>query len=144
MSKSKYFYVVAGTYTEYHHYVKERQSRPDFDGTQFAYVFDVSNLYGLTEIEGCFYGSYEKRKDYQQIKTQIETIKYLKELQKTQTITTISSGTNGIAAQSFGTITNSSITVTEDLYRKIAELEKRIDELTSKNTPGPAVSSTSL
>lgn len=132
----KHFYVVSGTYEEYSTYKRNRQ--PQEPETLFLYVHDFTILLGLDEIDGCFYGTYESRKDIDVIKSRINIIKNKQPV-------SITSVANGTSYQDFGTITASNFHTAgfttspfQEIHKRLEDLEKKIADLTSKNTTGPA------
>lgn len=64
-------YIVAGNYNEYQAYVK-RKTR---DQVYYKYVSGVDRIRGLSEIDGCYIGTYDQRPDIEDIKALITIIK---------------------------------------------------------------------
>jgi len=72
-------YIVAGTYEQFLFWVNKRLENDILSQKQdFVYVSSPSVLRGLLQIEGYFVGTYKDRKDFQEIKTQIDIIKAIK------------------------------------------------------------------
>ena len=72
----KRIYIVSGTYDEFLDY----RNRKILECTEpsvpeYVYVSDVTRIYGLDEIEGYYIGSYEQRKDINDIRWRITKIK---------------------------------------------------------------------
>lgn len=137
---SKDFYVVAGTHNEFLEYTKNK-----IDDKFYIYVSGVDKLRGLSEIEGCFYGSYKSRKDIQDIETQIKIIKSKRLFSGSNgtTISTVAVGPAVTVGAAVSTISGSSLTATsiqaiQELKNRIDQLEKQVQDLYSKNNPGPA------
>lgn len=140
MTKGVYFYVVAGTHNEFLEYTKNK-----IDDKFYIYVSGVDKLRGLSEIEGCFYGSYKSRKDIQDIETQIKIIKSKRLFSGSNgtTISTVAVGpavTVGAVGSSINgsALTTTSIQAIQELKNRIDQLEKQVQDLYSKNNPGPA------
>jgi len=69
-------YVISGTYEEFKRWLYET-NRP---ASEYAYVSCVQNLFGVTDIEGYFIGTWQQRKDLQHI------IEYIRVIKKTPRI----------------------------------------------------------
>lgn len=64
-------YIVAGNYNEYQAYVKRKPRIECY----YKYVDGPRSLFGLSEIDGFYIGSYESRPDIKEIKSAISIIK---------------------------------------------------------------------
>lgn len=64
-------YVVAGNYSQFTNYVNKNLK----DGVFYIYVYGPDQLRGLSEISGVFIGTFEERKDIEEIRLQIKLIK---------------------------------------------------------------------
>lgn len=62
MSK-ELFFIVSGTYEEALEYMRKKNLN-DYD---YRYVYDRKTLLGHNNPHGCFYGSWRKREDIQEI-----------------------------------------------------------------------------
>ena len=63
-------YVVAGNYVQFLDYTKKKLK----DDVFYIYVTGPDQLRGLSEISGVFIGSFEERKDIEEIRLQIKLI----------------------------------------------------------------------
>lgn len=63
-----YHYVIAGSYEEYRHHIKEKQSTP---GIKFVYVTDESTLKGVVNPHGVFIGSWQEHPKIDKILTNL-------------------------------------------------------------------------
>ena len=66
MIKKKY--IVSGTYEEYNEFVYKRRNEIN---TSYVYVQHVTQLTGLSNIEGYYIGTYFKRADIEEIRERI-------------------------------------------------------------------------
>lgn len=144
---SEDFYVVAGTHAEFLEYTRNK-----IDDKFYIYVSGVDKLRGLSEIEGCFYGSYKSRKDLAQIELQIKLIKSkqlyagtngttISTVAVTPAVTVGATGSIGVVGSTISgtSLTSISIQAIQELKNRIDQLEKQVQDLYSKNNPGPAV-----
>lgn len=65
-------YVVAGNYQEYKSHIDEK----GYLKSEYVYVNSPDQLRGLDKIEGFYIGSYEQRPDIEEIRQQIQLIKF--------------------------------------------------------------------
>lgn len=63
-------YIVAGNYNEYINYIKNKETN-----IEYIYVHNIKTLMGLTNIEGYYIGTYNSRKDIDDIKAMIDMVK---------------------------------------------------------------------
>lgn len=73
------FYVVAGSYTEFLGFILQKRQDPENKIKSYIFVDDPSRLRGISNIKGFYYGTFESRKDLEQIKTIIAASKVKKE-----------------------------------------------------------------
>jgi len=73
LTKSLPYYVIAGNFQEFQDFViRKRVQGLFFD---YRHVGHPDQLRGLTEIRGCYTGTYQDRKDLQKIQEMIAIIK---------------------------------------------------------------------
>jgi hypothetical protein len=77
MSQAEVIYIVAGNYEQFRAYRAKKFAEWDKQDKfpDYHYVNDVSHLKGLNKIQGFFIGTYDKRKDIQEIQNEINIIK---------------------------------------------------------------------
>lgn len=67
------YYVIAGNYKEFQDFViRKRMQGLNFD---YRHVGHPDQLQGLSRIQGCYTGTYQDRKDLQEIQERIAIIK---------------------------------------------------------------------
>ena len=76
-------FVVAGNFGEFLSHMNEM----GYDHSEYVYVSDIIQLRGLTEVEGCYIGTWRERPDIDEIRELIDIIKLKMQL-KNYTITT--------------------------------------------------------
>lgn len=69
------YYVIAGNYAEFQNFVIRKHTQGLF--FDYRYVGHPDQLQGLSQIQGCYIGSYAKRQDLSKIQERITIIKTL-------------------------------------------------------------------
>lgn len=71
---SNLIYYVAGNFAEYKEY-RSRKEKQGVDTSNWRYVSTPVDLRGLSQIKGFYIGSFEDRKDIEEIRQIIDMIK---------------------------------------------------------------------